>query len=693
MYVRSTVQKLITIIFLISVYGSASAGENNIICSSKNSNIELFTNKKLKQVDEERLNFIKDELKQIALEKSNNITKCKLKIFINLSNTFQNKGENISFYKKEQELESFRIIHERSNSEFNKVEIYSNSSLGALYGVYEILDALGVRYYSTSVTLIPDKFDWMLIPNEKTVSPVMPLRGTWTFGKNLDSKFLLWAGRNRLNLVGGDFAQGDRYRRIFGIFNWTGGHNVISYLTPTDRLVKGKLLAEEHPEWFGGRADHEHIPYGSDDYLNPCFGDSGYIKYFTDALIEQILTGMYKNSDFINIWPSDQINVTVPQGCRHTQGSVSGLDDFTFFINNVSKAIATDFRLQSLGQRPMILGISYQGDYDQSHNNLLLNSPDTPNYLHIFYQDLRSHSARFFDASSQVNSQMANALVGTVKHHQLKEFGIVEYHGFSVYRGMFIGDPNQYSDDIRTYAEKGSVLYAYMHPSLDATVPEMLLNRTISRTLFGGDSPSSILRDFQKNILGGDPAAIRAYELYEKALHNKSEFFGSNLSLYSVLWYDIFWDPPLLSTAQAEQIMNIYLDGGITSLPPIRIRWPNYDNVALPSLRTAINDLDSSEKNFNVVVQSKNSRNIKRLSLEVQRANLIHKIFMQLYDIRQIESEGKSCTDALDKLNASINKVLSYEWPEYVSEFEIKNSYSGSLKVMLDKLSNAQCAN
>jgi hypothetical protein len=590
-------------------------------------------------------------------------------------------------------VQSFRISRQSNDKKLNRVDIYSRSSLGALYGVYEILDILGVRYASTSVTVTPDKFDWMLIPYDKTVSPIMPLRGTWTFGKNLDSKFLLWAGRNKLNLVGGDFAQGDRYRRIFGIYNWNGGHNVISYLTPTDRLVKGKQLAQAHPEWFGGKTDPMHIPYGSDTYVNPCFGASGYAEFFADALIEEISTGIYKQSEFINIWPSDQVQVTVPQGCSHAKGSANGLDDFTFFINKVSKAIATDVRLDKLPQRPFVLGISYQGHYDQSHTGLVLNSQEAPNYLHIFYQDLRSHSAVFFDASSAINSQLAGALERTVKHHQLKKFGVVEYPGFSVYRGMFFGAPDQYSHDIRTYAEKGALLYAFMHPSLDATVPEMLFNRTISRTLFGGDSPSSILDDFQKNILDGSSEAIRAYELYEKVLRNKTEFFGSNLSLYMVLWYDVFWDPPLLAAAQAQQIMNTYLEGGTVSLPPARMSWPNYDNVALPSLTDAIRDLDSAEKTMNAIVESKNAGNIKKLFLEVQRANLIHKILLQLYNARQIGIEGNSnaCRVALDGLNVSIEKVLSYSWPEYVSEFEIKNSYSSSLKVVMEKLLNRQC--
>lgn len=686
---RSIAFVLCSLLTLFANVSSSHADQNKVACDRDNSRFDLQTNINVSNEDAERWTFLQDELDTIVRSKADAPTECQLNIKITILQEFPSFNNNQAPTNQDQ---SFHIRYHKGDVRFDTVEITSRSSIGALYGVYEILERLGVRYYSTEITVIPDKLDWSLIPEDKSVTPLMPLRGTWTFGQNLDRRFLLWAGRNRLNLIGGEFADGDAYRRIFGIFNWSGGHNVISNLTPTDKTVEGKLLLKEHPEWFGGKAGSSHIAYGSDTYLNPCFGDTGYINYFTDALIGEILTGLYKHSKYINIWPSDQISITVPDGCVHAEGSTSARDDFIFFVNEVSRTIQNDTRLAGIHDRPYILGISYQGNYKLSDTNLLLDASEKTRYLHVFYQDLRSHRSGFFDPASDINRQLAVGLEETVKHHKLQQFGIVEYHGFSVFQGMYLGAPEQYSNDIREYARKGSIMYAYMHPSLQAGPSEVLLNRTISRTLFGDDSPSSILEDFQKNFLGSDLAVFDAFELYEKVLHNRTEFFGSNISLATALFYDVYWDPPLLMASEAKYITDTYINGGVSTLPKYRLAWPNYENVVLPSLREAIKMLDAAEFSLKKIATSDHKHEIKTLLYEIERSNIIHKILIQIYDIRQIQNNSRQCKEKIHNLDTLIENVSSYPWAKYVSDFDPRRLYLISMRNLSKKLSAKYCA-
>ncbi|MGL5734684.1 MAG: hypothetical protein ACRCYS_07450, partial [Beijerinckiaceae bacterium] len=201
-------------------------------CSTNGKGIYLSDTGIQTGIDHARIAYIQRELDHLGLS-VNSGQVCAIKLRLD---TIPHDLEDSSL--SAQGFEITRDAHE--------VRVASPSSLGLIYGFYEILDQLGVRFFAPALTVKPAQIDPAAIRDRRIVNPAIAQRGFWVFGEERAADFLLWAGRNRFNLVGGHFAGGDEYRRIFGIARWNGGHDVIARLTPTDRPVRGVMLAERH---------------------------------------------------------------------------------------------------------------------------------------------------------------------------------------------------------------------------------------------------------------------------------------------------------------------------------------------------------------------------------------------------------------------------------------------------------------
>lgn len=638
------------------------------------------------EIDQRRQQFLEREAAAIFKGSAEAVGACNFRLTL----TLDRPASDIEDLSKQ----SFRI-----ESDDRSAAVVAPSTLGLVYGFYEVLDRLGVRFISPNQTLLPELVDWQLIPARLHVAPRVEHRGFWTFGEGLDREFLLWAGRNRFNVVGGEFGDGEGLRELFAIARWGGGHDVISTLTPTNQAVDGTMLAEVHPEWFGSKASPNSIPFGKHSYRNPCFGDEGYADFFRSRLDAKLAEDRYSGDDFINIWPSDSPALLVDSACRRPEGSDGALDDLLYFYTRLA-ADQPDRAAEAGDDRPTIAGIGYYGSYDVSSANAeLAPAPAEDGYLHIFYNNVRSYRVGFFNGQSDLNRQFATMLERSVTTLGYGRFGIVDYHNYSLYSGMLSANLRTLQAELERFDDLGMSFYAYMHPNLRQTIPEMLLNRMISRMTFNGDGTEELFRDFVRRYFGGDQAAADALEALDVVLSNRAEMFGPESSLSLILLSEIVYAEPPLGSAEIAGLAKALLDGTPVDLPVIRVGLVEPFRSSSPGLVALIEMLKRAEdglRRHSVGGDAQQERRKETLAQEIRRVRLIHEQLRHYAEAYLAAFEGRTeaCVAEKGKFDKGLAALDEMEWPEYISRmsgFETRSSYLDRQKTFRAHLETELC--
>jgi hypothetical protein len=660
-------------------------------CASGASQIALQDQGFSSTEDTLRLNQMKDDLRQLRLQQ-NVPEACTFRMILRL-NTPRSQTADV-FGSDEQ---GFQLARNAKT-----VTISASSSIGVLYGFYEVLDRLGYRFPRPSEVMAPATIAWSRIPAQIDIKPRLPLRGFWAFGKELDSEFLIWAGRNRFNLVGADFKSDASIRKTFAIKKWAGGHNVISRLTPTDKPVNGVNLATANPQWFGGNATNaipaNAIPHDSETYRNPCFGDEGYARFFANQLVRSLKEGELKNTDILNLWPSDLLSLSLPADCKRAPESKGNLDDLVYFYNTVSKRIADEKDLVgSDGKRPVIAGISYQNDYDFSGTAKKLPPKNSGAYIHVYYNSLRSHAREFFDAKPGLNSQISAQFLASKRNHEASATGIVEYHNYSIFNGMIAPELDVLKADLAAFQRNGASLYAYMHPTRSPTMAEMLLNRAFSRLSFADESVADIRTDFEQRNLGAVAPAREALRDYSTALASRADLFGADLSLNIFNQTDYAWIPPIVPLKVGREASQAIIEGRQAVLPPLRFTKLKPVTMQSPALTTIIEKLESARQKAEMAVAAAQDPALRgrlaAMSSEFARTLGIHRHLLNVSLARQAGYAGEAsrCRDLTRAAATQLQPVLAMPWPEYLSAMDMKGLYSRSQMAYLDFLQTKGC--
>ncbi|MBL4599826.1 MAG: hypothetical protein JKX93_12730 [Rhizobiaceae bacterium] len=597
--------------------------------------------------------------------------------------------------------DAFRVI-----KQLKDYQIEATDSLGYLYGFYEVLLDLGVLFVSSGETVIaPSSAQYFDADFNRIVSPKVASRGLWAFGKDLDSSFLLWAGRNRFNLVGGEFKGHKEWFDIFGVKSWSGGHNVLSTLAPSDLVENGKTLIEAHPDWFGvtnvlGISSPENpIPNNSESYTNPCFGNLEYTEFIGTSLIRALTKGVYKRVDMLNIWPSDSPSLRMGKHCELAPGSENATDDLIVFYNRLVQILAESPEMQKMGRSVEIAGIGYYGSYDLSKTKQKFSkSSNNSSYVHVFYNNVRSYQGQLEDIRFGVNQRLLTMLDNTIDRHKLTKFGIVDYFNYSIYRSMVSPNINLLKGDINSLSERGMSLYAYMHPSSDPSIFQSTLDFALSRFLFNSENPKIALERFSAYVLG-DSNLKWIIEDYESAIKNIFEIFGPETSLWLIQMADRFWASPPLDMSQILKLSEALQNGHDIFLTPMRLGSWGGANFHGQGLNETLSRLRSLEEKITALqlrtTESKPPKNTSRLATvatEVQRTRLLFEL-AEFVTLHRIASEAKNlpvCQQMLDRYQANIATLSSMPWPKKVSKFGgRKQSLSALTKVFDDFLKPA----
>jgi len=566
-----------------------------------------------------------EELSRLGIQNADQILKT-------ITLTLPETGANT--YKKE----SFRITLQD-----NGWRIETTNNVGHLRGFYRLLEDMGFLFVSTHQTITPTNLELETKDSlGSIITPQVEKRGLWAFGDNLNPDFLIWAVRNSFNLVGGNFTNIEQKDyELFGVYRWDGSHNVISTLTPSS-------------------------------YINPCFGNRAYIDFFVEKLIDEAVSGIYKNTDILNIWPSDKPVMVTGRHCKRAPGSNSASDDFIFFLNQVTHALSQSEKMRASNRNLTIAGIGYYGTYDVSSSGISIqhtSQNETANYKHIFYNNVRSYASKLNANDNQANQRLINKLDRTIKRHSLDEvgFGVVDYFNYSLYRGIVSPHAKIIHEDLKTLSDRGISLWAYMHPSLYPSPFQSSLDHIISRASRGIDT-SMYNRDRFARLFAG-PHAPQFFKTYESSISEISEIMGAESSLLLILQSDKAWSRPILNEKQMTAALTLLLKGGDGPLPSIRLKeWPaiRYKGAGLEKI---IYDLQNLETALAAEIASSKEKWKKNLILmkdEVVRTKLIRTIISAAAR-HKLSHDINACLDEKNIYDTSIATLSTLNWPEKLS--------------------------
>lgn len=498
------------------------------------------------------------------------------------------------------------------------VLIAAAGRVGLLYGAYDFLHRLGVRWYAPgpahevvprrTLEPFPDDFDVRETPSFIT-------RGFHAWEDRADRKFLLWMARNRLNYW--CVEQSDKaFLHKIGIKLVGGGHILTSlYLgpnldypynhsrfkgdeaKPTDpypisKEYQGDLNGdgrlsyfEAHPEWYGLIKGKRSPRIEGDFGDNFCTSNADALAEWTKNAVADLAHGNYQDADFVNLWTLDFGNWCECEKCR-ALGSPT--DRNILFVHALAKAIKKA-QAEKIINRPVKLFFLAYGDVIDPPTKPLPADFDYDMCIATFFPIRRCYVHHFDDSSCSVNSRY---------FHQFKAWFLApdrfyrgalcigEYYNVSGYKCLPVCYMHSMAHDIPFYSAAAARHFHYMHVTTDQWGSKALTNWQMARQLWdpsidcetlwndyfsGRYGPAqSLMRQFYERLEGmlANVSELK-YGLAQRLGHGETELFPDHHLQYEKTVFPNDDGPDLVEIVEAARLCSRLLNEAKSlGLPP-----------------------------------------------------------------------------------------------------------------------------
>ncbi len=427
---------------------------------------------------------------------------------------------------------------------------------GVLYGAYDLLHRLGVRWFAPGEKHeeIP-ALDIEKLPDfDVRETPAFSLRGFHAWEDRADRDFLLWMARNRLNYW--CVEQSDKpFLHKLGIQLVGGAHVLTSlYLGPRleypydhprfrgdegkpadpyalspeyrgDEDGDGRLgYFEAHPEWFGLQKGRRSARIEGDFGDNFCTSNPDATAEWNKNAVRDLIDGRYRDAGFMNAWALDVGTWCECDACR-ALGTPT--DRNLLFVHAYAQAIKrarADGRLN----RPVKLLFLAYADVLEPPTRALPADFDYETCIATYFPIKRCYVHRFDDPACPVNADFFKNLRGwaldPARHYQ-GHLCIGEYYGVSGYKCLPACYMTSMATDLPFYHASGARMFHYMHVTTGEWGSKALTNWQMARSIWDIDlSPEALWEDYFSGRYGAAAGAMRGfYRSLERMLSNVSE--------------------------------------------------------------------------------------------------------------------------------------------------------------------------
>jgi len=437
------------------------------------------------------------------------------------------------------------------------VMIAAPARMGLLYGAYDFLHRLGVRWYAPGKAheIVPRQTLDPFPPRfNVTESPHFLTRGFHAWEDRADREFLLWMARNRLNYW--CVEQSDKpFLHKLGIKLVGGAHVLTSlYLGPNldypynhtqfkgdearpadpypvsteyqaDADKNGKLsYFEAHPEWYGLIKGRRSPRIEGDFGDNFCTSNAEAMAEWTKNAVADLANGRYKDATFMNAWTLDVGNWCECDNCKNLG---TPTDRNILFVHAYSRAIKKAQAEKIINRQVRLFFLAYADVIEPSTKPLPADF-DYDMCIATYFPIKRCYVHLFDQPGCSVNAKYLKHLEGWFvdpNRFYKGQVCIGEYYNVSGYKCLPVCFMHSMAHDIPYYYSAGARHFHYMHVTTDNWGSRALTNWQMARQVWNpGVNCEESWRDYFQGRYGPAHKVMRQfYEGLEAMLSNVSE--------------------------------------------------------------------------------------------------------------------------------------------------------------------------
>jgi len=441
----------------------------------------------------------------------------------------------------------------------NGVVITGDGRTGLLYGGYEFLRMQGWRWYAPGEgnQISPAKRERLVLPEKRTVyQPNMDLGRGFFFNDEPNKEstdFWIWMARNRLNIVGYRLASGPLQNKLGMIFN-DGGHIFEKVLNPDWIMPSGKILWDEHPNWYGLPEDGKRVKNLA-LRTQFCVSQPDLMEFLGKELLGMLM-GKWKHSDLVNVWGFDTWGgICSCEKCKQLGNGTDQALHFLSALRDYLYAARIDGRLD---RDVRMIMCAYEGTttMDGPVNPFPKNLIDAGDMI-VFYPINRCYAHSFYDKTCKKNDQYQKKLASWFSQTPSMNLHFGEYYNVSKYEDLPLLFTGCIQQDIPYYYEAGCRGITYMHVPLVNWGPRTLTQALYAQLAWDVTTDvDAFLDEYFAKWYGSYAGQMRkAYKKNEEAWRFISQWRNWHYSILSQL---LVWDgqPPKKELAFSEDLLS-----------------------------------------------------------------------------------------------------------------------------------------
>ncbi len=363
----------------------------------------------------------------------------------------------------------------------NGIVITGDGRTGLLYGGYEFLRMQGWRWFAPGDEgqIAPTKKKQLFLPEKKSLfKPTFDLGRGFHFADRPDQEstdFWIWMARNRMNLVGYRQATGDLQKKLGMIFI-DGGHIFEKVLDPDRIMPSGKILWDEHRDWYGLPKNGKKIKSHALS-TQFCVSQPDLMEFLGEELLGMLMKD-WNEADLVNVWGFDVFGSTC--SCEECKQLGNGTDQALHFLSALRDYLNVARIDKRLDHDVRMIICAYDGTntLEGPQNPFPKNLIDSDDKA-VFYPIDRCYVHDFYDETCKKNNQYRKYLDSWFSQSPSMDIYIGEYYNVSKYEDLPVLFTDRMRQDIPYYHKAGCKGITYMHVPLVNWGP-----RTLTQTLY-----------------------------------------------------------------------------------------------------------------------------------------------------------------------------------------------------------------
>jgi hypothetical protein len=394
--------------------------------------------------------------------------------------------------------------------------IIGSDRVGVLYGVYSLLERLGVRWYAPGdLGEVIHPSAALQFPAQTIVDgPKFVIRGFLAWENRGNREFYLWMARNRVNLW--TIADTDRAtEKQLGLQLNAGLHWIY------ERYLNPDTYMQAHPEWYGlinGKREGFKNGMGA----NFCTSNAEAVREFIRNMVADFSTGDWRDTDILELYGLDNGKWCECDNCK---------------------------RLGSPTDRMQALVMQVRSGFEEARRKGLIHHP--VDVVFNVYHETRFLPSKPFGPAAEYNHIICSfPPIGRCYVHYLDDPNCTEYNSDywanflrwrKQYPGTFIIDeyynvsttkslPVVYrrimAHDIPLYYRNGVRDFRYMHVASRLQGPKRLNNYLMAQLLWNPDADvEQLFSEYLNDFYGaGADDARRFYDRLEFAMSSVEQW-------------------------------------------------------------------------------------------------------------------------------------------------------------------------